>query len=243
MSDFAHRRSPDPGSPRRASPGRTGVPARWRRVAATVGPVALPGAMHLVFRAAVGRFGQRRGYQAGFAAYWAACWLVAITVAGPARLFRTFDAGRRPLPAPRALALAALAGPPLGALITEFLPQARRVGGAAIGASIFIGTTNALAEEAFWRALPVAVFPDDRARGWLWPAGWFAVWHLVPLAAAGAGPRRVAEVLAGAALIGAGYGWIAVRTGSVTPVLVPHAIADASGVRPVSRLWLGRPDS
>ena len=53
----------------------------------------------------------------------------------------------------------------------------------------------------------------------------------------------VLATLAGAALIGAGYGWIAVRTGSVTPVLVPHAIADASGVRPVSRLWLGRPDS
>ena len=147
------------------------------------------------------------------------------------------------MPTPRSLAYTALAAPPVGAVITEFLPHARRAGPAAIGTSIFVGTTNALAEEAFWRALPVAVFPGDQVRGWLWPAAWFTAWHLVPLAAAGAGPRRAAALLTGAALIGAGYGWIALKTGSVAPMLGPHAITDASGVRAVKEFWLGNRES
>jgi membrane protease YdiL (CAAX protease family) len=199
--------------------------------------------MRLVFRAAVRKYGPRRGYQAGFAVYWATCWTAAITIAGPRRTIETMGSRRRPLPTPRVLAYAALAVPPVGALTTQFLPQARRAGAAAIGTSIFVGTTNALAEEAFWRALPVAVFPDDMIRGWLWPATCFTAWHLVPLSAAGAGGRRTAAVLTGAALIGTGYGWIAVRTGSVAPLLGPHVITDASGVQIVKRLWLGQRDS
>jgi len=109
--------------------------------------------------------------------------------------------------------------------------------------AIFVGTTNALAEEAFWRALPVAVFPGDKVRGWLWPAAWFPAWRLVPLTAAGAGRRSAAALLTGAALIGAGYGWVAVTTGSVAPVLGPHAVTDASGVRAAKELWLGYRES
>lgn len=199
--------------------------------------------MHLVFEAAVRRFGRRRGYQAGFAAYWATCWAAAIAVAGPRRLAETFGAPHGPLPTPRSLAYAALAAPPAGALITEFLPYARRAGPAAIGMAIFVGTTNALAEEALWRALPVATFPGDKVRGWLWPAAWFTAWHLVPLAAAGAGGRRTGAVVTGAGLIGAGYGWIALKTGSVSPLLAPHAVTDASGVRMAARFWCGRTES
>lgn len=222
------------------SPGREVSPAWWRRAAATTAPIALPGVMHLVFRATIRRFGQRRGYQAGFAVYWATCWAAATAIAGRRPLAEMFRAARRPLPTPRLLAYAALAGPPVGAVTTELLPYARRLGSAAIGTSIFVGTTNALAEEAFWRALPVTVFPEDTVRGWLWPAAWFTAWHLVPLSAAGAGRRRAAEVLTGAAVIGAGYGWIVANTGSVTRVLVPHVITDASGIRTVNRFWSGQ---
>lgn len=223
-----------------ASPGNAGDAdpgAWWRRTAATIAPVALPGFMHVVFRSAIGRFGPRRGYQAGFAAYWTTCWAAAAAIAGPRRIAGTFRTSRRPLPAPRALARAALALPPIGAVTTELLPHARAAGPAAIGTSIFVGTTNALAEEAFWRALPVTLFPDDAVRGWLWPAACFTAWHLVPLTAAGSGRRRAAAVLTGAALIGAGYGWIAWQTRSVIPTLGPHVVTDASGVRTASRLW------
>lgn len=211
--------------------------AGWRRAAATAAPVALPGVMHLVFRATIRQYGQRHGYQAGFAAYWALCWAAATAIAGRRPITRMFTKGRGRLPHPRALAYAALAVPPVGAVTTELLPHARRVGPAVIGTAIFVGATNALAEEAFWRALPVTVFPDEMVRGWLWPAAWFTVWHLVPLTAAGAGRRRAVAVLTGAAMIGAGYGWIAAETGSVTAVLGPHVLADASGIRTVKTFW------
>jgi len=219
------------------------VPQRWRRVAGTVLPVVMPVVMQGIFRAAADRFGRHRGYQAGFAAYWAACWAAAAVVAGPRRLADTFRPPQHPLPTPRPLAYAALAAPPVGAVISEFLPHARRAGAAAIGTSIFVGSTNALAEEAFWRAMPVAVFPDDPVRGWLWPAAWFTAWHLVPLTAAGAGRRRTFKLLTGAALIGVGYGWIAAKTGSVARVVGPHAVIDVSGVRTAKEFWLGHRES
>ena len=214
--------------------------ARWRRAAATALPVVMPIVMRRVFRSTVRRFGPLRGYQAGFALYWATCWAAAAAVAGPGRLARTFRRPQRPLPTPRALACAALAVPAAGAVATEFLPHARRAGPAAIGTGLWVGATNALAEEVFWRALPVAVFPDNPVRGWLWPAAGFTAWHLVPLAAGGAGSRRTAALLGGAALIGVGYGWVAFGTRSVIPVIGPHAVTDASGVRAAKTIWLGQ---
>jgi len=62
--------------------------------------------------------------------------------------------------------------PGAGAVATEFLPPARRAGPAAIGTALWVGATNALAEEVFWRAPPVTV-PDNPIRGWLWPAAGF----------------------------------------------------------------------
>lgn len=218
-------------------------PGRWRRVAASLAPAAMPGVMAVVFRAARGRFGRRRGYQAGFAVYWATCWAAAAAIAGFRPLAEAFAAGRRPLPAPLPVAVAALAGPPVAAVLTEFLPHVRRTGAGTIAASAVIGVTNALAEEAFWRALPVVVFPQEKIRGWLWPAAWFAGWHLVPLVATGTGGRRAVEVVAGAALIGVAFGWIASTTGSVAGVLVPHTVTDASGIRVVATFWRRSPTS
>lgn len=42
-----------------------------------------------------------------------------------------------------------------------------------VGFSISPGIVNALAEEVFWRALPIAVFPANPIRGWHRPAAWF----------------------------------------------------------------------
>jgi membrane protease YdiL (CAAX protease family) len=147
----------------------------------------------------------------------------------------------RPLPVPRALSYCVLALPAVGAVATEFLPHLRRAGPAAAATSLWLGVTNALAEEVFWRGLPVAMFPDEPIRGWLVPAVGFTGWHVVPLTAAGAGSGRRARLLLGAGLIGAGYGWVALKTRSVAPLLIPHAVTDASGVRTASTIWLGRP--
>ena len=47
-------------------------------------------------------------------------------------------------------------------------------------------------------------------------------------------------VLTVAALIGVGYGWVAFGTRSVIPVIGPHAVIDASGVRAAMTIWLGQ---
>jgi membrane protease YdiL (CAAX protease family) len=211
---------------------------KWRRAAAMALPAVMPPAMNAVFLATTKTFGRRRGYQAGFALYWAACWAGAVATVGPGPLVRMFRHSPLSLPAPRALSIAVLAFPAVGAVFTEFVPNYRRAGTKVTAASVGIGLTNALAEEAFWRALPVALFPDDPVRGWIWPAAGFTAWHLVPLRAAGTGAGRATRLIFGAGLIGLGYGWVAFKTRSVVPTVGPHAITDASGVRVVKTMWL-----
>jgi membrane protease YdiL (CAAX protease family) len=101
-----------------------------------------------------------------------------------------------------------------------------------------VGTTNVLAEEVFWRGIPVAVFPDEPWRGWLWPSVGFTAWHLVPLTARPSSIGCRAVLLAGAALDGLGYGWIASGTRSLAMVAPAHALTDSSGVAPVQASWL-----
>lgn len=216
------------------------MPGTWRRVLAAVVPAAMPLAMQAVFRETTRRFGAERGYQAGFAIYWATCWTLAGVIVGPRRLLDLWRLPEQVLPQPRPLAAVLLVAPPLGSVATEWLPNARAAGRAAVAVAAGIGITNALAEEALWRGVPAATFPDDPLRGWLWPAVGFTAWHLVPLSTRRTSARRRASVLGGAAAIGLGYGWIAQRTqslGAVTPV---HALTDACGVRPARAIWLAR---
>jgi membrane protease YdiL (CAAX protease family) len=133
-----------------------------------------------------------------------------------------------------------LAVPPLGAITTQWMPHAREAGPVVVATAVGVGVTNALAEEALWRGVPVALFPDDPLRGWLWPALGFTAWHLVPLAAQPTTAGRRAAILAGAATIGLGYGWVAQQTRSLAVVSPVHAVTDASGLRQVRAGWLPR---
>ncbi len=209
-----------------------------RRTAALTVPILVPLWMSAVFRGTTRRFGERRGTQAGFAVYWATCWGAALAIGGPRHIAEAFRSATPVLPKPGILAAALLSVPAAGAIATELLPHVRQAGPRALVASTGLAITNALAEEALWRAVPVLVFPERRFLGWLWPAAGFAAWHLAPLKAAGAAPRRQAAVLLGAGLIGTGYGWVAQRTGSVAAGVVPHIVTDACGVRSARRTWL-----
>lgn len=210
-----------------------------RRAAAVSVPIVVPLAMSAVFRETTRRFGERRGTQAGFAVYWATCWGAALAIGGPRRIAAAFRPAAPALPGRGILAAALLAIPPAGAIATELLPHVRRAGPRALATSLGLAITNALAEEALWRAVPVVVFPRQRIRGWLWPATGFAAWHLAPLRASGAAPRRQVALLLGAGLIGTGSGWVALRTGSVAAGVIPHIVTDACGVRSARRTWLG----
>jgi membrane protease YdiL (CAAX protease family) len=153
--------------------------SRWRRAAA-----AIPAAMLSVFRYTVRRFGERRGYQAGFVVYWVLCCGLAAAI-GPYRwLIQMWRAPGGPLPTPGALLWSVLLIPPAGAVATELIPKARKAGPPAALTAAGLGVTNALAEEVLWRGLPLAVFPDERVRGWLWPSVCFTAWHLIPLSCA-----------------------------------------------------------
>jgi membrane protease YdiL (CAAX protease family) len=145
----------------------------------------------------------------------------------------------QPLPAPTSLALAALAIPPLGAVTTQWLPQLRRTGPSVAVAAAGVGVTNALAEEVLWRGVPSAIFPGDPVLGWLWPAAGFVAWHLIPVK--GLPAKRKWQVLAGAAMIGIGNGWIAYSTGSLRWPALSHAIVDSSGLRQTQDGWLIAP--
>jgi membrane protease YdiL (CAAX protease family) len=138
--------------------------------------------------------------------------------------------------APAGLAVAALTVPVAGAVAVELRPHLHEVSRAALVAAPVVGSINAVAEELLWRALPAAAHPDDPVRGWLWPAAAFTAWHLGPL-----GVRHGrGRLLAGAGLIGLGYGWIAWGTGSIAATILPHAATDSCGIRAAQATWLTR---
>lgn len=237
-SSARHERAASERHNREVTNSPDSLASTWRRAVATLLPAAMPAAMNAVFGATTRRYGPERGYQAGFAIYWASCWVLAGSVIGRQRLLGLWRVPAQVLPPPRGLSAAVLVAPPLGGLATQWLSHARASGPVAVVVAVAVGTTNAFAEEVFWRGVPVATFPDDPLRGWLWPALGFTAWHLVPLTARPSSIHRRASLLAGAALIGLGYGWIAWRTRSLAGVASAHALTDSSGVRPVATNWL-----
>jgi hypothetical protein len=144
------------------------------------------------------------------------------------------------LPRPRWLGILALLIPPLGAVGTELLPALGDADPALVATAGAVAAVNATGEELLWRGLFVAAFPDDPVRGWLWPAIGFTAWHLAP--ASVRPPRRGKLFLAGSALIGGGFGWVAWRTRSLRLTLPAHVVTDASGLS-AARFWLGRPST
>jgi Type II CAAX prenyl endopeptidase Rce1-like len=211
---------------------------RVTRALVTMVPVVVPLTMRLLFPALARRLGSRRGYLAGFGLYWAGCYSLAIGVLGRRRVQALVRHPARPLPSPRWLPAAALLLPPLGATGIELLPQLRSADPVVLATATTVASVNAAAEELLWHGLFVATFPDDPVRGWLWPAVGFTAWHLAPLSVR---PYRHGTLafLVPAGLIGAGYGWVAWRTGSLRLTLPAHIATDASGLR-AARFWLGR---
>jgi membrane protease YdiL (CAAX protease family) len=239
-SDFVMARSMLLGIKRRAEDAERGRP--WppgmsgpRRSAATAAPAVVAAAMAVIFPAAARRYGPIRGYRYAFGLYWATCFIVTVAVLGPRGIRQSLTHPTGNLPRPRALAVATLAVPVVGAVAVELRPHLREVSGTAVAVAPIIGTVNAVAEELLWRALPAAAHPGDPVRGWLWPAAAFTAWHLAPLAVQSHGRARL---LAGAALIGVGYGWIAWNTGSVAATLLPHAATDSCGIRAAQAIWV-----
>jgi membrane protease YdiL (CAAX protease family) len=228
-------RPSDGTSSRAAAPQTRGASPDVRRAVALAVPAAVPAGMALLFPALVRLLGPRRGFLAAFAVYW---WLsLGLTVAllGPRRAARLLV--RRPrASAPPLLAAAVLATPPLGAGAMALALPSDGVVATPLAVSAAIAGMNAVSEELLWRGLPAEFFPDDALRGWLWPALGFTLWHAAPLWVS---PHpRWARLFAGAAVMGAGFGYLTWRSGSVRPTVAAHALTDFGLVQAVA-YWLG----
>lgn len=207
-----------------------------RQVAALAVPVAVNLSMPVVYRRLARTLGPQRGYIGGFVVYWSACVAIPVAVLGPRRTAGLLRDARTP----RALEAVALALPPLGGLATETLPALRggvTVDQALLATAAVFAATNSLAEELLWRGLFIAVFPQSRVLGWVYPALGFGLWHLAPQQIHPA-PRPLA-FCAAASVLGLVNGWTARRLGGIGATTLSHALADATGLASFARI-LGR---
>lgn len=208
-----------------------GVP----RVTAALAPPAVVLSMWTTFRALRERRDARTAYNLGFAIYWAG-WCVAFPVAvlGPRRALRTLTSGRPPGRGERLALLLPIAG----GVATELWPNRRRIDPSV--AMVMLGTAavNAVGEELLWRGVFIELFPDDVARGAVWPLIGFTLWHLAPqvILASRLGRWRF---LLGAAAVGSASTVTARRGGGLRWALLSHLLTDACGVT-AARFRLGR---
>ncbi len=207
----------------------------WRRRATLAAPIAVPVTMTATFAALRRRPPPHAPYTVGFAVYWGIwCLGFPLWLLGPRRVARVLRTGRPP----GAVDVALLAFPVAGAVGAELLPHRWLVDRQVAGVMAGTAAVNAVGEELLWRGVFPAQFPGDVVRGAVWPLTGFTVWHFAPQLVLPSSRGR-AGFLLGAAVVGAASTAVAWRTGGVCPVLLPHVLTDACGVR-VARFWLGR---
>jgi membrane protease YdiL (CAAX protease family) len=78
---------------------------------------------------------------------------------------------------------------------------------------IGMGVGNGVFEEILWRGTYAELFEDDIIFGWLWPALWFAIWHIAP---GSLSQNLSVDILVGGALFyGLCWGWVSYKTKSI----------------------------
>jgi membrane protease YdiL (CAAX protease family) len=214
---------------------RAHADARRRRLALLAAPLVgatMAPAMGFAGR----RLGPDRGYVAVFAVYWAG-WCVAIPLAllGPRRLW---SVATRPGRDPSPLGLGALAVGPVGGMARGAAAARRGAEPRLMASAAAVGALNGALEELLWRGLYVELFAGDARRGCVWPAVWFAAWHVAPFRLHA--PERPIAFIAGAALLGLAWGAVAQRTGAIRWTIAAHALTDAADVAsPIARRLAG----
>jgi uncharacterized protein len=206
---------------------RTERRLRRRRRAALAAPLVLIVSTYLVFQAGTGWFGPRWGYLAGFVFFWAVwCFGFSLWAIGSRGVAAVLRPTRPRLPRPAALWLILLAVPVAGGFITRMLPELPRATPTVLALALAIAWLNATAEELLWRGVYLRLFPGRLIAGWLYPAAGFALWHISPTSVRGSG----VVLIAGAALLGLLYGWIAQKTGTIRYTIIAHALVNSMGL-------------
>ena len=86
----------------------------------------------------------------------------------------------------------------------------------------FMAFANGILEEVLWRGVFITLFPGNLKWSVVWPTLWFALWHLAPgLISISFSPG---VLMAGAAVFGACWGWLAMKSNSIRWSAISHIL-------------------
>jgi membrane protease YdiL (CAAX protease family) len=176
-----------------------------------------------VYQAAVRLLGPETAWYAGFWVYWPV-WCVLF----PWCILRR--RGLRELFEPRrlgALEWSLLILPPAITFIGRFVMDYGQPGLREVVMQVLMSFANGTLEEVLWRGTYVKLFPGDKLWGFAWPTAWFALWHSAP---GSVSQFSVWTLMAGAAVFGACWGWLALKTGSIRYSAISHTLAGLARV-------------
>jgi membrane protease YdiL (CAAX protease family) len=82
-----------------------------------------------------------------------------------------------------------------------------------------------------WRGAYTRLFPGRLFLGYIYPTFGFAIWHLAPQSVHPIRmPGGVPAFIAGATFVGACWGWVAWRSGSIRWATLSHVLTDFLGL-------------
>jgi hypothetical protein len=126
---------------------------------------------------------------------------------------------------PAWLGIVFLVTPPLSMFLTRFKPEMQNATTSFVLVSVLYALANGTMEEFLWRGTYLVAFPDSWGWGLVYPAIWFGLWHISPLAADL--DNSILDSLPFALMsIGLGliWGWVARTSGSIRFVVIAHVL-------------------
>ena len=93
---------------------------------------------------------------------------------------------------------------------------------------VFVTLMNSFWEEVLWRGVYVALFPDSRLWGAVWPTVWFALWHYAPGSVSPLADVRT--LMIGAGVLGESLSWLSLNTQSIRTAALSHILGGLAQV-------------
>jgi uncharacterized protein len=195
-------------------------------------PWVLLGTTYLAFQGFVALWDPKTGYLAGFIFYWV-LWslLLPLWLLGWDGLRDLFSDVRPRLGKPGWLGALLLFLPIAGAASTVFVVKLPLVTLPILLGSAALALVNGTLEEVLWRGAYIRLFPGRLFLGYIYPTLGFAIWHLAPQSVHPITmPGGVPAFIAGATFVGACWGWVAWRSGSIRWATLFHVLTDFLGL-------------
>jgi membrane protease YdiL (CAAX protease family) len=196
-------------------------------------PLILIAFMWAVFVNFSSYFGIQKGYFFSFIIYWL-MWCIllpAYVLKGFKNLFMLFKKAVPRFGDKPDITLFLISWPVVISLIFAFIPQVHLISIPVILFSVLLGCINGFCEEILWRGVYVSLFPGKIWLGYLYPALFFALWHICPISVT---VTRYAggiySFLFISLLFGLSWGFFARKTGSILWSSVMHAACDSLGL-------------